>query len=244
MRKVFISAGHSNTRGRDRGAAGNGYVEGDLTVEYRNLLTAELNKLGIKPIVDADNSILAETIRFFQNLTTNTCIVIDIHLNAAADPSATGTETLIPAQNTEFERNLAKAMSDDVARILGIPLRGNHAGLRGVKTELNSHHGRLGWMRLTGENILLETYFISNPNDTQKYQANKHLLAAAHARTISRFARGIESAVKPTSIVHTVREGETLFSIGRQHGVTPGEIASKNGIVNNNIRVGQTLKIK
>ena len=244
MRKVFISAGHSNTRGRDRGASGNGYVEGDLTVEYRNLLTAELNKLGIKPIVDADNSILAETIRFFKNLTTSTCIVIDIHWNAAADPSATGTETLIPAQNTEFERTLAKAMSDDKARTLGIPLRGNHAGLRGVKTELNSHHGRLGWMRLTGENILLEMGFISNPNDMSKYQANKHLLAATHARTISKFARHLERVIKSTSIVHTVRQGETLFSIGRQHGVTPGEIASKNGIVNNNIRVGQTLRIK
>ena len=244
MRKVFISAGHSNKRGRDRGASGNGYVEGDLTVEYRNLLTAELNKLGIKPTVDSNNSVLAETIRFFKNLTTITCIVIDIHWNAAADPSATGTETLIPAKNTEFERTLAKAMSDDVAKILGIPLRGNHAGLRGVKTELNSHHGRLGWMRLTGENILLEINFISNPNDIQKYQANKHLLAATHARTIARFARGVESTIRPTSIVHTVRQGETLFSIGRRYGVTPGEIASKNGIVKNNIRVGQTLKIK
>jgi len=243
MRKVFISAGHSNTRGRDRGASGNGFIEGELTVEYRNLLTAELNKLGIKPVVDADNSILAETIRFFQNLTTSTCIVIDIHWNAAS-ATATGTETLIPAQNTEFERTLAKAMSDDVTRILGIPLRGNHAGLRGVKTELESHHGRLGWMRLTGENILLEICFISNPNDMAKYQANKHLLAAAHARTINRFARGVESAVRPQSVVHTVRQGETLFSIGKQHGVTPGEIASKNGIVNNNIRVGQTLRIK
>jgi N-acetylmuramoyl-L-alanine amidase len=243
MRKVFISAGHSNTRGRDRGASGNGFIEGELTVEYRNLLTAELNKLGIKPIVDADNSILAETIRFFQNLTTSTCIVIDIHWNAAS-ATATGTETLIPAQNTEFERTLAKAMSDDVTRILGIPLRGNHAGLRGVKTELESHHGRLGWMRLTGENILLEICFISNPNDMAKYQANKQLLAAAHARTIARFARGADSVVRPQSIVHTVRQGETLFSIGRQHGVTPGEIASKNGIVNNNIRVGQTLRIK
>lgn len=42
MRTVFISAGHSNQPGRDRGAYGNGYNEGDLTAEFRNLVITEL----------------------------------------------------------------------------------------------------------------------------------------------------------------------------------------------------------
>jgi N-acetylmuramoyl-L-alanine amidase len=50
-------------------------------------------------------------------------------------------------------------------------------GDQGIKTEADSHHGRLGWMRLTGENVLMEICFITNPVDMQKYQANKLQLA-------------------------------------------------------------------
>ena len=42
MRKIFISAGHSNKQGTDRGASGNGFIEGELTVELRDLIVSEL----------------------------------------------------------------------------------------------------------------------------------------------------------------------------------------------------------
>jgi len=244
MRKVFISAGHSNRPGRDRGASGNGFVEGELTVEYRNLLTAALRRRGITPITDADDTILSQTLNFFRNMTTNTCIVVDIHWNAAG-PTATGTETLIPSDNTEFERNLAKSLSDDVSQILGIPLRGNHRGLRGVKTEAESHHGRLGWMRLTGENILLEICFISNKGDMDKYQANKQRLAEAHAETILRFAAMLPKAqpTAQTGRTYTVKAGDGVWGIARNFNVKPGDLIARNGIVGNRIVPGQELKI-
>jgi N-acetylmuramoyl-L-alanine amidase len=245
MRKVFISAGHSNRPGRDRGASGNGFIEGELTVEYRNLLTAALRRRGITPITDADDSILSQTLNFFRNMTTNTCIVVDIHWNAAG-PTATGTETLIPSDNTEFERTLAKALSDDVSQILGIPLRGNHRGLRGVKTEAESHHGRLGWMRLTGENVLLEICFISNRGDMDKYQANKQRLAEAHAETILRFARpatGTNRVAAPAPRTYTVKSGDTVWGISRNFNVNPGDLVARNGIVGNRIVPGQVLRI-
>ena len=52
MRSVFLSAGHSNRPGRDRGAAGNGYIEGELAVEFRNILKNELEILGKEHGVD------------------------------------------------------------------------------------------------------------------------------------------------------------------------------------------------
>jgi N-acetylmuramoyl-L-alanine amidase len=244
MRKVFISAGHSNKAGRDRGASGNGFIEGDLTVEYRNLLTSALKRKGITPITDADDSVLSQTLNFFRNKTTRDCIVIDIHWNAAGS-QATGTETLIPSENTEFERLLAKAMSDDISRILGIPLRGNHRGLRGVKTEAESHHGRLGWMRLTGENILLEICFISNKNDMDKYQANKEKLAEAHAETIARFAKQPtgRDGNSPAKRTYTVVKGDSVWGVATRHNVKPGDLIARNGIVGNRITPGQILKI-
>ena len=47
MRKIFISAVHSNKPGKDQGAAGNGFIEGQLAVELRNLLVSELKSLKI-----------------------------------------------------------------------------------------------------------------------------------------------------------------------------------------------------
>ena len=41
-RKIYLSAGHSNRAGRDRGASGNGFIEGELTVDARNRITKYL----------------------------------------------------------------------------------------------------------------------------------------------------------------------------------------------------------
>ncbi len=242
MRKIFLSAGHSNRAGRDRGASGNGFIEGELTVELRNLIASELRRLGNVPIVDEDDSILSETIRFFQNKTTSNCIVIDLHWNASK-PQATGTETLIPSQNTKFERDLAKAFSDVVAATLDIKLRGNHAGLSGVRTELESHHGRLGWMRLTGENILLEICFITNSSDMQKYQRNKRELAIGLAKVIFEFSRqGFETI---NSNTYVVQRGDTLWAISRRFNTELLLLKVLNPNINfNNLQVGQIIRVK
>ncbi len=186
-RKIFISSGHSNKKGVDRGSAGNGLIEGEVTVEFRNLLKKELELLGTTPIIDSDDSILAQSLVFFRNKTTSDSIVLDIHTNAAS-PTATGAEVLIPAVPTLFEISLARELAEDISEVLQIPLRGNHKGNKGVKTELESHHGRLGWMKLTGENILLELFFISNPSDVASYQKNKQILAKSIALTLFKYS--------------------------------------------------------
>jgi len=244
MRKVFISAGHSNVKGKDRGAAGNGYIEGELTIEYRDMLVAELNKIGVKPVIDGNGNVLKDSINFFRNLSTSTCLVIDIHWNAAG-AMATGTETFVPSASTDIERHLAKALSDDIHNMLGIQLRGNNRGLRGVKTEAESHHGRLGWMRLTGENVLLEICFISSESDMKKYQDNKHRLAFAHAQTIKKYAlMGMRDPL-PQNLgrKYTVKSGDSIWGISRTFNVKPADLVSINSIVGDKISPGQILKI-
>jgi N-acetylmuramoyl-L-alanine amidase len=172
-RAIFISAGHSNNPNRDRGASGNGFVEGELTVELRELICEELDLLGLKYTLDDNDSVLRDTINFFKKLTTPNCILLDIHFNAFHLPTATGTETLVPKDYSDFERKLAESLSEAVHSILKIPKRGR----QGVKTELESHHGNLGWMRLVGENVLMEICFITNPNDMKAYQEKKQELA-------------------------------------------------------------------
>lgn len=187
MRTVFISAGHSDGKGtsKDRGAVSNGFVEGDLTIEFRDLLHLNLKDLGVKVVIDNNSNAFSHSIAFFRNLTTPNSIVIDIHFNSSANPLSTGVETLIPAKYTAFEYNLAADISKCISETLGYKLRGTN----GVKTELASHHGSLGWMRLTGENILLEIGFISNKKDMEIYQQKKHILAKKIAEIIFEYVK-------------------------------------------------------
>ncbi len=240
MRSVFLSAGHSNKPGRDRGAQGNGYIEGELAVEFRNILKTELEMLGIKPILDKDDSILSESVAFFKNKTQSNSIVIDIHWNAAT-PTATGVETLIPSNDSEVERNLAKEISDCISTTLGIPLRGNYKNIKGVRSESESHHGRLGWMRLNGENVLLEVCFITNKSDMEKYQTNKHTLIKKIAKII--YDKCMD---KPSTFIidrskYTVQRGDSLSKICVNFGVTVDDVKKWNSLKSDIIQIGQVL---
>lgn len=191
-RTVFLSSGHSDAK-RPNGAyiepgAVNGkWIEGELTVMYVNKLATKLKQLGVTVVTDDPSNSLKHTLAFFKNKTNPNSIVIDIHWNSSLNPKSTGTETLIPANPTAFEVLLAKDISDDTSQCLNIPLRGNYQGHKGVKTELESHHGRLGWMTLTGENILIEMCFISNPDDMNSYFQNEDKLVEAHTQTIFKY---------------------------------------------------------
>jgi LysM repeat protein len=45
-------------------------------------------------------------------------------------------------------------------------------------------------------------------------------------------------------LYHTVKEGETLYSLGRKYGVTPEQIRRLNNILDNNIPLGAKLRIR
>ena len=230
MRTIFISAGHSNVLGRDRGASGNGFIEGILTVEQRNLIVKELKNLGAKVIIDDNDSILSQTMAFFRNKTTKNCILVDLHWNASS-PQATGTEVLVPASPTKFENDLATDLSKTISTILNIKNRG-------VKTELQSARKSLGWMRLTGENILIETCFISNKKDMDSYQKNKEELAKQIASILFNYSNEINSQK-----IYIVKAGDSLLEIARKNNTTVSKIQKDNNLSSSNIKINQKLKI-
>jgi N-acetylmuramoyl-L-alanine amidase len=249
---VFISAGHSNVAGKDRGAASSDgkYIEGVIVAKYREKLVKKLRSIGVVVTVDDNDSILSHTLAFFRNKTTKNSIVIDIHTNASGNIKATGTENLVPNDATETELLLAKELVDAQSEILGIQLRGNFKGFKGVRSESESHHGRLGWMRLTGENILLELFFISNPNDVSSFITNEDKLVERQANIIKNWAFGLnteveKTEVKNTDLTYTIVRGDTLTSIARKHGTTVSELVRLNNMTSQTIiKVGQKLRIK
>ena len=232
MRKIFLSAGHSVNPKRDRGAAGNGYIEGEQALEFRNILYDELKKLGVTATVDKPDSILADSITFFKNITSSDSIVLDIHFNAAT-PKATGTETLVPSNPSAFEKLLASKLSTTVSEILGIPTR----GVNGVKTEAESHHGRLGWMRLTGENVLMEICFISNKQDILSFRDKRFDLGKAVARVLFDFAND----TIPQQ--YTVVSGDNLSKIALKFKTTVDKIKKDNALKTDVLQINQKLKV-
>lgn len=186
MKTIYLSAGHTNVKGSDNGASGNGFVEGVLAVEFVKLLEAELKKLNIKVITDSFSNALAQTMISFKNLfskkqITSKDIAIEVHWNAAS-PEATGTEVIIPGRTsskeaTTIEKKVALEIVDSIATILNIKNRG-------VKFEYQTARKKLGWMTLDAENILIEMCFISNKKDMDSYQKNKEILAKAIANIV------------------------------------------------------------
>ena len=227
MRTLFLSAGHGGT---DVGAVGNGYKEADLTVEIRDLVNKYLLKLGIKSITDDNRNALAQTIRFFQNKITKDSILVDFHWNAFTETS-TGTEVLVPAQPTELEKRIATDLSKVIADTLKIKNRG-------VKTELQSARGRLGWMRLTGENILIETCFISNPNDMKSYHSNKEKLAESIANVLANYILD-----KKKGNIYIVKKGDSLSKIAKENKTTVEKIKKDNSLKTDIIQIGQQIKL-
>ena len=174
-RKIIISAGHG---GNDPGAVANGYTERDLTIEFRELLVKELLLLGVKPLIDDNKNALKQTLQWLKGvLKSDKTVCIDIHWNAAI-PKARGTEIIIPDKPSLFESSFAKEILDVFVS--------NGFTSRGVKTESQTARKRLGWMRPTAENILIEMAFLTNTLDLELYKMVKYKLAKELAVVIKK----------------------------------------------------------
>lgn len=179
---IIVSSGHTNVKGADMGAssADGKYIEGVLTVDAKNILVKHIKEAAKKEkididkflLVDRDDTALAATMAFLKGRTKSNDVLIDIHFNAGP-ATAKGTEVLIPAKYTKEELEIADRISDIFGNVLGTPERGSKAHTDGVKDETDSNRGSLGWMKLSGYNILIEVEFLSNPEAMKVYDAKK-----------------------------------------------------------------------
>lgn len=179
MRKVILSAGHG---GVDGGAAQNGYIERDLTIDFRrNLVTVLKNKYNIQAITDPDDYPLAKTLAWLKGKFGSRDILIDVHWNAGG---GTGVEVIVPDKASAFEMGLAQALANGISDVTGWKKRSG-----GVKPESATARKRLGWMRPAAENILIEMCFIDNKTDMAVYAANKMLIVEKVASIIATFTK-------------------------------------------------------
>lgn len=177
---IFLSAGHHSKRlaGADPGAVNkHGVKEGDITIEFRNLVSTQLRAMGVPHKLDSDEETLQQYVNRIQTGTGS--VVCEYHLNAAS-PAATGTETLVEVDADRLDLACAKELSAATSLILGIKNRG-------ILSEAQTRHKRLALMKEHGIVVLHEICFITNDNDMAAYHAKKYELARAHAMILVKY---------------------------------------------------------
>jgi N-acetylmuramoyl-L-alanine amidase len=98
-------------------------------------------------------------------------IAIEIHCNAAANKAASGVETLSAPDDIDLGAELCAAISKEL-----------NIRNRGAKPESAGQHHRLAFVQAGG--IILELFFITNPNDLAAYDGRKWPAARAVAKVI------------------------------------------------------------
>lgn len=174
MKRIWISAGHQENTGA------NGYIkEGEQAIYLRDKITAYLKDKApnLEVANDSDKDTLQQTIQGMR--TFNPDVSIDVHFNSFSKESATGSEIYVPCDATADVRELAGKIVASTAETLGI-------NNRGVKIESNSQHDRLGMLHGVqgGKLMLLEICFVTNKNDSDRYMANRDILAEKIADVI------------------------------------------------------------
>ena len=97
--------------------------------------------------------------------------------------------------------------------------------------------------------ILVETAFISNPGEERKLRSRAHqakIAKAIYSGVVSYFNMHAPSGTYMalnSNKRHKISRGETLSGIAHQYGVSMKSIKSVNALANNQIRIGQVLKI-
>jgi len=173
MKKLFISAGHSHT---DPGALGSGASEADIALEFRDLLANALEARGVqfqRDGLDGENLPLSQSVK----MAADADIAVEFHCNAFSNQSASGVETLSGPEHREVGARICEVVSET----LDIPNRG-------AKGEASGQHSRLAFIS-RGRGIIVELFFISNPDDVEKYQRLKMALAEELANLLAEVVR-------------------------------------------------------
>ena len=176
MATFVLTAGHSET---DPGAVSDGYTESRLMTELRDRTADVLRGWGhtvIEDGADGRNMPLQHAI----SLIPKGRLAVELHVNAATSPRATGVETIALPKLKSF----AQVLSQQVAHQIGTRVRGD----RGWIDQSQSHRGRLGYVNAGG--VILETFFINNPDERAAYFAALDRVAAAIAGTMHGWVGG------------------------------------------------------
>lgn len=163
---IYLCAGHG---GSDSGAVYFGKKESDLTFDFTSSLHKVLSSYDINCLLDKKENKAQDTINYLKNIIKQDDIALDFHFNASENKDASGCEVFVPESPSKKEIDLAGKVCYTISTYLGIKNRG-------IKKPSESKRGKIGFLELNCNTILIEICFMSNLQDMDKYEKNKLIL--------------------------------------------------------------------
>lgn len=176
--KICIDAGHG---GADPGAVNGKYHESDAALAIAKKVGAKLKAVGygVKYTRSTDKKVTLDRRCDISNL-YDADVFVSIHLNAAANPDASGIETWRYTNVGSRTKNLANNVQTELIAATG-------AKNRGVKTTTNFYVLK----HTVASAVLVECGFISNDAECKKLFSSTYQNQIANA-----IAKGIVAALK------------------------------------------------
>lgn len=228
VKKYILNNGHSRyVSGAVSNNLSENVVAEKITREVHRILQTEYNGKGYL-IDDNTSRTQNDNINYIVKKAKeykDASIFCSIHLNSFTKTS-TGTEVLYYDNVV-----LASKMSKAVASALQLKNRGA------------KERKDLGVLRLTPQSaILIECFFITNPNDIVKYMKNFN----AMCQTIAEVLAEELNYKKVCNKTYTVKSGDSMWKIAKEHNITLNKLKKLNPQIKNYdiIKVGQKINIK
>lgn len=169
--KITVTAGHG---AGDPGAVYDGLREADLMAQLRDIVADKLRAAGHVVKTDGakwQNLPLVHAL----TLVPGSDVAIELHTNAFTIPAARGVEVVALPKDKARAQRLAKAIAD----VLGTVVRGDGGWI----DQSASARGRLGFVRAGG--MVVEVFFLSNPDERARYLASYWMVATAIAKAVT-----------------------------------------------------------
>lgn len=234
---VVIDPGHG---GVDSGAAYNDLLEKDYNLLISRYMYDRFNELGVPVYLTRDSDVtlnpndrVKKVLSFFGN--NPNVIVISNHLNAGGGDGAEVIYAL--RNNSRFANSILSNIGSTGQNTRRVYQR---------RLPSNANKDYYYMLRDTGvtEPVIVEYGFIDNANDVDFLKDNYKELAESVVKSVLEYKNiPYESPeVLPTDI-YKVMAGDTLYSISKKLDTTISELKNLNNLINNNLSVGQILKI-
>ena len=165
-----VTAGHG---GSDPGNTWGGHHEAKLMTELRFLVALKLRQAGH---MVREDGLRGEnwSLRDAMGLVAGADLALELHTNAAANPSAAGVEVLADLRHADPAKRIARA----IGGVLQIPTRRQEGWYPHVDFIKSRGHAA-GFVRMGG--LIVEVFFQSNPEELRRYLERRWLVASAIA---------------------------------------------------------------
>ena len=216
----------------------NGIVEKDFTFTIAKYINERLNNIGIENfLIDENNTGLTdeEKVNIIKDKygNGNNIIVISNRLNKGGE---NGAEIMYPLRNNSKLASLIASNLEDAGQTV----------LKYYQLRNNSDTSKDDdyLIRNTANNltIVIDYGYIDNTSDANFLKNNYEKLAEAVVKSIANYA-GVSYSPANMEGYYIVKKGDSLWSIASKNNTTVDNIKKLNNLSNNNLSVGQVLKL-